>query len=240
MELLETPDGNAWEKILLDEAQTSREILEENQPNSLERILVASNSSGSLYRYLKNVKLKSGLIVSYPRIQGIRDSEILNHWYWGYNYKIQFGGMWKSKSLSVRREKVCAVKQMIKNDVPIESIKNFIKVLEDNSQASREKVLLEKQSNNGEEFSASGCLYRYLKNKKLKSGVISTYPVVNNGLRDQNNLNHWYWGYSYEILEDGDWKGKTSSVPRHKVVKVRAMIDSRNSINTIKAFIEGS
>lgn len=74
------------EKVLVDESTTSREkplvdevtfSLEENlEPSETPEtthIEVASSPSGSLYRYLKNSKLKSGVLASYPRVEGARE-----------------------------------------------------------------------------------------------------------------------------------------------------------------------
>ena len=141
------------EKVLADEAEISREnFLVDEVPFSLEKNLelteapettyiVVSSSSGSLYRYLKNNKLKSGVVASYPRVQGARDPDNVNHWYWGYSYKVLRSGSWKSKSISVSRQKVHAVRQMIESNTPVAVIKDFIKVLADESKISREKVL---------------------------------------------------------------------------------------------------
>jgi hypothetical protein len=237
--VLEDRQFNSREKVLEDKAAFS---LEKNlEPQSSQEttpyIKVVSSSSGSLYRYLKNVKLKSGLTASYPRIDGVRDSDNLNHWYWGYNYKVAEQGGWKSKSLSVPRKKVSTVRLLIESNAPIVAIKDFIKVLEDSQSFSSEKVLEEKTSHSLEKFSASGCLYCYLKHKKLKSGAIASYPVVD-GVRDSSNPSHWYWGYSYEVLDNGKWKGRSLSVSKSKVLAVQAMIDNHKSVSEIKAFIE--
>ncbi|RUT05056.1 hypothetical protein DSM106972_038770 [Dulcicalothrix desertica PCC 7102] len=238
------------EKVLADEAKTSRESvlvdkvgfsleknLEPSEAQETTHIEVASSPSGSLYRYLKNNKLKSGIVASYPRVEGARDPDSLNHWYWGYNYKILVGGSWKSKSLSVSRQKVHAVRQMIDTSTPVAVIRDFIKVLKDDPEISRETVLVEKTPFSLEKKSASGRLYKYIKDKTLKSGVIASYPRVA-GERDPLKLEHWYWGYSYEVLENGDWKGRSLSVPRNKVAPVQAMIDSHKTVSEIKSFIE--
>jgi phage N-6-adenine-methyltransferase len=240
------------EKVLEENEFFSREkVLEEKQAFSLEKIEqpsrtletpsiteVVSSPSGSLYQYLKNIKLKSGQITSYPRTLGERDPSDLNHWYWGYNYKIKESSCWKTKSLSVPRRKVDIVRRMIESNAPSSEIRNFLKVLEDDSNFSREKVLEEKQSFSLEKNQASGSLYQYLKNKKLKSGVVASYPRVD-GVRDPHQPRHWYWGYSYEVFKNSEWKGRTLSVPQHKVVAVQIMIDNHKSVSEIKAFIGG-
>ncbi|BDA71722.1 hypothetical protein CAL7716_058880 [Calothrix sp. PCC 7716] len=241
-----------FKKVLVDESTTSREKpLVDEVPFSLEENLepaeapettlieVVSSPSGSLYRYLKNNKLKSGIVASYPRVEGARDPDNLSHWYWGYNYKVLVGGSWKSKSMSVSRPKVHAVRQMIENSTSVAVIKDFIKVLRNDLEISRERVLEEKAPFSLEKKSASGRLYPYTKDKTLKSGVVASYPRVT-GERDPNNLEHWYWGYSYEVLENGKWKGRSLSVPRSKVAPIQAMIDSHKTVSEIKSFIEKS
>jgi hypothetical protein len=240
------------EKVLEDEMSNSLEKTSKRiAPSEItSNIQVASSSSGSLYCYLKNIKLKSGQIASYPRVEGERDPDNLNHWYWGYNYKVLEDGVWKSKSLSVPKEKVSMVLRMIENNAPVAAIKDFIKVLGDSSSnflekecdvapsPCLEKVLEDKQSFSLERLQASGCLYKYLKNKKLKSGAVASYPRVD-GTRNPDNPDHWYWGYSYEVLEDGEWKGRSLSVPRYKVTVVQAMIDNHQPISVIQNFLEG-
>ena len=58
-----------------------------------------------------------------------------------------------------------------------------------------------------------GCLYRYIENKKLKSGAIASYPRVI-GHRNPDNPTHWRWGFNWEEKIDGEWKGRSiGSVP---------------------------
>ncbi|KYC34884.1 hypothetical protein WA1_50115 [Scytonema hofmannii PCC 7110] len=230
-------------------------VLRDDKPFSLEKtqqppksiIHVTSSSSGSLYRYLKNVQLKSGKIASYPRVVE-RDPDNLNHWYWGYNYKVKEDGSWKSKSLSLPRDKVRMVRCMIERDAPVDEIRASLKVLRDESGSFLEKedstdaspdskkVLRDDLSFSLEKPQASGSLCSYLKKKKLKSGTVASYPRVE-GDRDPNNPDHWYWSYCYEVLVDGEWKGRTLSIPKCKIVTVRAMIDSQKPVSVIKAFL---
>ncbi len=85
---------------------------------------------------------------------------------------------------------------------------------------------------------ASGCLHPYTKNKKLKSGITATFPRVE-GKRNPDNIDHWYWGYSYKEFVDGEWKGKTLPVPKFRVATVRFMISDGMSVAAIKALIKG-
>jgi hypothetical protein len=139
--------SSSLEKVLEEKSLFSLEKIEQplgtlKTPSITE---VASSPSGSLYQYIKNIKLKSGQITSYPRTSGEREPDNLNHWYWGYNYKIKESNSWKTKSLSVPRRKVDIVRRMIESNTPCSEIKNFLKVLEDSSnisrEISREKVL---------------------------------------------------------------------------------------------------
>jgi len=86
--------------------------------------------------------------------------------------------------------------------------------------------------------SASGCLYRYLENKKLKNGAIASYPRIS-GLRDVDNPHHWRWGYSWEDKVDGQWRNHSIYVPKKLVCIVRAMIDSNTPSMTIRNFVQG-
>ncbi|PNK02534.1 hypothetical protein CEP12_17080, partial [Cylindrospermopsis raciborskii S14] len=47
----------------------------------------------------------------------------------------------------------------------------------------------------------TGSLVQYVENKKLKSGFVASYPKVSSD-RDPNNVNHWRWGYYYEVKVD--------------------------------------
>ncbi|MGB3207632.1 MAG: hypothetical protein WBB28_21825, partial [Crinalium sp.] len=85
---------------------------------------------------------------------------------------------------------------------------------------------------------ASGYMYAYTKNKKLKSGITATFPRVE-GHRDPNNIAHWYWNYTYQEKVDGDWKNRTLFVPQFRVTTVRFMIGDGMPVAAIKALIKG-
>jgi hypothetical protein len=121
-------NANNKENSKIDETSFSLENPQQLElPYITVRQEVISTPSGCLYRYLKNIKLKSGVIASYPRIKSARNPDNINHWYWGYSYKVLIQQSWKSKSLSVSRDKVDTVKQMIETNVAIEIIRDFIK-----------------------------------------------------------------------------------------------------------------
>lgn len=83
-------------------------------------------ASGSLAPYLENKKLKSGEIVTYPRVQGERDKFNHLHWKWGYYYEIKVNGEWKNRSLPTPARIVPQVKIMIENHCSVDEIKDFI------------------------------------------------------------------------------------------------------------------
>ncbi|GAA6624243.1 hypothetical protein [Scytonema sp. NUACC26] len=136
----------SWQGAYMSVDDEPSAVLRDEKPFSLEKtqqppksiIHVTSSSSGSLYRYLKNVRLKSGKIASYPRVVE-RDPDNLNHWYWGYNYKVKEDGSWKSRSLSLPRGKVRMVQCMIERDAPVDEIRACLKVLRDGSDSFLEK-----------------------------------------------------------------------------------------------------
>jgi hypothetical protein len=66
-------------------------------------------------------------------------------------------------------------------------------------------------------------LYKYLENKKLKSGAIASYPRVE-GERDPDNPKHWRWGFNWEEKIDGEWKGRSiGSIPPAVIGMISAM-----------------
>lgn len=84
-----------------------------------------------------------------------------------------------------------------------------------------------------------GCLYKYIENKKLKSGAIASYPRVI-GHRQLDNPTHWRWGYNWEIKdEDGEWKGRSiGSVPLGAVPMIQSMQREGASLEEIIGFIK--
>lgn len=85
-------------------------------------------------------------------------------------------------------------------------------------------------------YSPTGSLVQYVENKKLKSGLVASYPKVSCD-RDPNNVNHWRWGYYYEVKVDTKWKNRTLSVPSYLVEDVRIRIGMDLSISSIIDFI---
>jgi len=85
-------------------------------------------------------------------------------------------------------------------------------------------------------YTPTGSLVQYVENKKLKSGLVATYPKVFSD-RDVNNVSHWRWGYYYEVKVDTKWKNRTLSVPSYLVDDVKMMINMDLSVSSIVDFI---
>ncbi|MEA5578653.1 hypothetical protein [Anabaena sp. UHCC 0451] len=106
---------------LVTELCPSAELLIEPEVSPKKKI-----ASGSLAPYLENKKLKDGRIVTYPRVEGVRDKFNHLHWRWGYYYEVKVDGEWKNRSLPTPAKIVPQVKIMIENHCSVDEIKNFI------------------------------------------------------------------------------------------------------------------
>lgn len=83
-----------------------------------------------------------------------------------------------------------------------------------------------------------GCLYKYIENKKLKSGAIASYPRVI-GHRQSDNPTHWRWGFNWEEKVDGEWKGRSiGSVPLGAIALIQSMQNEGVSLEEIIGFIK--
>jgi hypothetical protein len=89
-------------------------------------------ASGWLEHYTKSKKLKSGIIATYPRVEGERDPDNPAHWYWAYrweekreNAKSDNGCV--TRAVSLPRDKVQAVNLAIARDWPVEKILSFLR-----------------------------------------------------------------------------------------------------------------
>ncbi|WP_375494612.1 hypothetical protein [uncultured Nostoc sp.] len=82
-----------------------------------------------------------------------------------------------------------------------------------------------------------GCLYKYIENKKLKSGAIASYPRVI-GHRHPDNPTHWRWGFNWEEKVDGEWKGRSiGSIPVGAIALIQSMQNEGVSLEEIIGFI---
>ena len=83
-----------------------------------------------------------------------------------------------------------------------------------------------------------GCLYKYIENKKLKSGVIASYPRVI-GHREPSNPHHWRWGFNWEEKIDKEWKGRSfGCVPVGAIALIQSMQNEGVSLEKIIDFIK--
>ena len=83
-------------------------------------------ANGSLAPFLENKKLKSGQIVTYPRVEGARDKLNYSHWRWGYYHEVKIDGEWRNRSIPVPAKIAPLVRQMIDRNYSVEQIKDFI------------------------------------------------------------------------------------------------------------------
>jgi hypothetical protein len=118
------------------ETLTTEKFLEENSTTEKLGIEI-TRACGCLYQYIENKKLKNGLIVSYPRIDGKRNKHNYAHWRWGYSWEEKIGGDWKNRSVGVPNKIVHAVGNMINNGNTVQNIREFI-ALSKNSKKSNQ------------------------------------------------------------------------------------------------------
>lgn len=117
---------------------------------------------------------------------------------------------------------------LVKNDLSQPIPENFL----EESQSQPEAV----QKPKGRQ--RKGCLYRYIENKKLKSGSIVSYPRVI-GHRHPDNPTHWRWGFNWEEKVDGEWKGRSiGSVPLGAIALIQSMQNEGVSLEEIIGFIK--
>ena len=82
--------------------------------------------SGSLVQYVQTKRLKSGLVVTYPKVFSERDSDNVNHWLWGYYHEVKVDTKWKNRTLCVPSYLVETVRIMIDMRSSVSSIIDFI------------------------------------------------------------------------------------------------------------------
>jgi hypothetical protein len=82
-----------------------------------------------LYPYLENKKNKDGVIKTYPKIDfGVeRNTNIWNHWNWGYCYEIKVDEEWKNRSIKVPVKIAPTVRGMIRDRMSVKEILEVIK-----------------------------------------------------------------------------------------------------------------
>lgn len=94
--------------------------------------LEKSRASGWIEQQTKNTKLKGGIIATYPRVEGERDPDNLEHWYWNYRYEVKTDSAKSdnghvTKAVSLKRSQVAAVQLAISRGWSIEKILSYIR-----------------------------------------------------------------------------------------------------------------
>ena len=89
-------------------------------------------ASGWLERYTKTKKLKGGAIATYPRVEGERDSDNSEHWYWMWRYELKDSSAASSrgyctKAFHIEISKVLVVKSAIAQGLGIDQILSIIR-----------------------------------------------------------------------------------------------------------------
>ncbi|KZL51216.1 hypothetical protein A2T98_03380 [Nodularia spumigena CENA596] len=75
---------------------------------------------------MENKKLKTGEIVTYPRVQGERDKLDYSHWRWRYYHEVKIDGQWKNRSIPIPVKIAPFVREMITKNYSVAEIKDFI------------------------------------------------------------------------------------------------------------------
>ncbi|MCY7337950.1 MAG: hypothetical protein LH613_17350 [Chamaesiphon sp.] len=90
--------------------------------------LTMRGKNGSLNQFTQKVKNKSGEVIEYPKINGIRDPDNPQHWRWHFTYKGKDkDGKYRTHTLSVRPQQVEAIKVLILGNVQLEAILAYLK-----------------------------------------------------------------------------------------------------------------
>ena len=86
----------------------------------------------------------------------------------------------------------------------------------------------------------SGTLYQRTKKKRLKTGKIVEYPVVE-GNRNPDNVHHWFWQLTWkEKTDDGKYQTQIASVKPAQVEQIKVLIAGNVKLETILAYLRGS
>ena len=86
----------------------------------------------------------------------------------------------------------------------------------------------------------SGTLYQRTKKKRLKTGKIVEYPLVE-GSRNPDNVRHWFWQLTWkEKTDDGKYRSQIASVKPAQVEQVSILIAGNVDLEAILAYLRGS
>jgi hypothetical protein len=83
--------------------------------------------SGSLCQFTQLKAAKDGTLVEYPPIEGERDPENTDHWYWHLTYKEKnLQGKFVTRTKTVPRQKVATVGDLIAQNTSIAGILEYL------------------------------------------------------------------------------------------------------------------
>jgi hypothetical protein len=82
--------------------------------------------SGSLHQFIKKVKNRQGIVVEYPKVEGMRDPENPLHFEWHWTYKIKIDEKFKTKCVRVHPLKALKVRDMILEHSSVAEIEAFL------------------------------------------------------------------------------------------------------------------
>jgi hypothetical protein len=81
-----------------------------------------TEKSGSLHQFVKKVKNRKGQVVEYPKVDGIRNINNVNHWEWHLTWHEKVDDRWKSRCARVKPKHVKRVKELILANAVISEI----------------------------------------------------------------------------------------------------------------------
>jgi len=112
-------------KTNITTAQTQEEELPKEMAEKPVFLGRPTEQTGSLFKSTKP-GIKNGKPVLRPIVEGERDENNPNHWYWGYGYKVWIDDRWMSRSKSVPRKKLRLVEEAIADSTPVERVLTFL------------------------------------------------------------------------------------------------------------------
>jgi hypothetical protein len=71
---------------------------------------------------------KDGKIREYPTVEGDRDPENIQHWYWQFTYKVKNDwGKFVTQTQTVPRRKVTTVRSLIEQNTSIQGVLEYLR-----------------------------------------------------------------------------------------------------------------
>ena len=128
--------ANSYASVIpLDLKRKQSLVLGDNQNKSIPLELEPTTkrkASGWLERYTKTKKLKSGDSATYPRVEGERDSDNSEHWYWMWRYELKDSSAassrgYRTKAFHIEISKVLVVKSAIAQGLGIDQILSIVR-----------------------------------------------------------------------------------------------------------------